>query len=141
MPLLDGRRLEGPGVRASPGEVTYRVIEPARPVASPGDKRGSGARQRTRLRTGKIIDAAGRFLTECLIYDRSERGGRLRLPLALGLPSTIQLYEDQSATLHQADIVWRKAREIGVRFRPAEATPRTRALEAEMRRRFYAVRD
>lgn len=116
------------------GECTYAVIDtPAR------DKR-SRPRQRTRLRTGKILDRDGRFLTECLIYDRSEHGGRLRLPAGVGLPPAIQLYDDQNATLLQADVVWRTGREAGLTFRAAPATARTRALEAEMRRRYYAVR-
>lgn len=137
--MIEGRRLAGVGAPAGPGECTYTITEPPRPVPS-GDKRNR-PRQRTRLRTGKILDRQGQFVTECLIYDRSESGGRLRLPAVVALAASIQLYEDQSASLHQADIVWRTRRDIGIRFRASVATPRTRALEAEMQRRFYAVRD
>lgn len=137
--MLEGRRLAGAGAPAGPGECTYTITEPPRPVPS-GDKRDR-PRQRTRLRTGKILDRRGQFVTECLIYDRSEGGGRLRLPAEIALAASIQLYEDQSAALLQADIVWRTKREVGIRFRPAAPTPRTRALEAEMQRRFYAVKD
>ena len=133
-PVIDGRRLDGAS-KAHPGECTYTVV--VQPIEA-AEKR-HGQRQRTRLRTGKVIDAAGRFLTECLVYDRSETGGRLRLPARIALPGTIQLYEDQSAALLQADVVWRLEREVGIRFRHAAPTARSRALEAEMRRRFYAV--
>lgn len=141
--VLEGRRLAGSSSTARPGECTYTVAEPtmtepSRPVSS-GDKRNR-PRQRTRLRTGKILDARGQFQTECLIYDRSDTGGRLRLPADIALAASIQLYEDQSAALLQADIVWREKRNIGIRFRAFVATPRTRALEAEMQRRFYAVK-
>ena len=97
------------------------------------------SRQRTRLRSGKIIDPEGRFLTECLIFDRSETGGRLRVPAGTALSSWIQFYDDQSAILYHADVVWRRDRDIGIRFRPFPSTARTRALAADMRRRFYAV--
>lgn len=137
--VLEGRRLAGSGPAAAPGECTYTVAEPPRPVLS-GDKRDR-PRQRTRLRTGKILDAQGHFVTECLIYDRSASGGRLRLPADIALAASIQLYEDQSAALLQADLVWREERDVGIRFRTFVATPRTRALEAEMQRRFYAVKD
>ena len=136
--VLEGRRLAGPG-GILPGECTYTVIDAPRPAAA-SDKRRR-PRQRTRLRTGKILDRDGLFLTECLIYDRSDSGGRLRLPAGVVLTGPIQLFEDQSATLLQADIVWRMEREVGVRFRASVSTPRSRALEAEMRRRFYAVKD
>lgn len=136
--VLEGRRLAGSG-GILPGECTYTVIDAPRPTAS-GDKRNR-PRQRTRLRTGKILDRHGHFLTECLIYDRSDTGGRLRLPAGIMLAAAIQLYEDQSAALLQADIVWRMEREVGIRFRASVSTPRSRALEAEMRRRFYAVKD
>lgn len=137
--VLEGRRLAGPGGGVPAGECTYTIIDAPRP-ATAGDKRRR-PRQRTRLRTGKILDRDGHFLTECLIYDRSDGGGRLRLPAGIVLTASIQLYEDQSATLLQADIVWRMEREVGVRFRAAVSTPRSRALEAEMRRRYYAVKD
>lgn len=137
--VLEGRRLASSGGPARPGECTYTIAEPSGPVPS-GDKRDR-PRQRTRLRTGKILDRRGQFVTECLIYDRSDGGGRLRLPAEIVLAASIQLYEDQSAALHQADIVWRTKREVGIRFRAVPPTPRTRALEAEMQRRFYAVKD
>lgn len=135
-PLLEGRRVEGGRASAGgAGECTYTVAEvPARSA----EKR-SRHRRRTRLRTGKIVDAAGRFLTECLVHDRSDTGGRLRLPAGIVVPGTIQLYDDQSASLVQAVVVWRLDQEIGVRFRPAPPTERSRALEADLRRRFYAV--
>lgn len=136
-PLLEGRRVLGPAGRTLAGECTYTVIEPPRPAPS-GDKR-IRPRRRTRLRTGKVLDGKGRFLTECLIYDRSETGGRLRLPAGIVLTPTVLLYEDQSATLCQAAIVWRMARDVGLRIRPCTPDARTRALAAEMRRRFYAV--
>jgi hypothetical protein len=139
-PAVEARRLDEAAV-AGFGDFTYAVIpDKPRPRVPVGDKRGN-TRQRTRLRSGKVIDPNDRFLTECLVFDRSESGGRLRVPAGTTLPAWIQFYDDQSAVLYQADVIWRRDRDIGIRFRPFASTARTRALAADMRRRFYAIPD
>ena len=76
----------------------------------------SAPRQRTRLRSGKLVTVGGEFLTECLIYDLSSRGCRIRLPAGRPLPRAIQLLDDQSGLLHRCALLWRDGSDIGVRF-------------------------
>ena len=137
-PVVEARRVD-PGDAAA-GEFHYVVIrgDKTKPRPVQGDKR-MALRQRTRLRSGKIADPLNRFLTECLVFDRSDMGGRLRLPTGVPLPPWIQFYDDQSAILYHADVIWRRGADIGIRFRPFASTAQTRALAADMRRRFYAV--
>ena len=120
---------------------TYRVLSDAERTGAAGDRRGS-ARQRTRLRSGKLVARDGRFLTECLIYNRSALGCLLRLPGPLALPATLLVYDDQADCLLQATVIWRRDREVGIRFtQPTGDTTRHQAIADSMRRKFYAVRN
>lgn len=118
-PLLDAIKIYPRGSatrsndRAHFDEVTYYVGK----TAALGEKR-SAPRRRTRLRTGKIVDPRSLYLIECQIYDWSETGARLRLFSNVLVPSRIQLFEDVSERLINATIVWRRRREIGLRFVP-----------------------
>jgi hypothetical protein len=51
--------------------VTYTIIE-AR--AADRHERRAEPRRRTRLRSGKVLDAKNKFLIECQVHDRSVRG-------------------------------------------------------------------
>ena len=106
---------------------------------SPADKRAM-RRRRTRLRSGKVIDGANRFLIECAIHDRSDEGARLRLANNIGLPDEIRLFDDEQRSLSPARIIWRKGQEIGIRFLPKEAArPVSEAELMALSRKFYAV--
>ncbi len=134
--LVAARRTASPA--AGHDEFTYAVLrEPAAPRLE-GERR-DGCRQRTRLRSGKVIDADGHFLVECLIANRSASGGLLRLSGGMALPGRILLYDDQSGELRLASVIWQRDREIGVRFTPAERSERHRAIADSMRRKFYAM--
>lgn len=116
---------------------TYVVVLPSAKDSS-GDRRAN-PRQRTRLRSAKIADRQGRFVTECLMYDLSPNGSRLRHPANVVLPASFQLYDDQSGTLYQAIVLWRRGGETGIRFDRGAMTARGRATASGLRRRFYAV--
>lgn len=135
-PVIDAQRV-GPGAASVTGGFTFTVIE-APP--EPSDRRRA-PRQRTRLRSGKIVDLKGRFLTECLWHDLSRRGGRLRVPTGCVLPDAIQVYDDQTGELYRASVLWQREREAGVALRPAADDDRSRMVAAELRRKYYAVRD
>ncbi|MGQ7792548.1 PilZ domain-containing protein [Faunimonas sp. B44] len=107
--------------------------------ASGGEKR-SEARRRTRLRSGKVLDTRNAFLIECLIHDRSDLGARLRLVEPAPVPDLIHLFEDDSAEVIGATVVWRRGQEIGVRFELGRERPRISGPErASLAGRFYAV--
>ena len=80
------------------------------------DQRRSNPRQRTRLRSGKVAKMNGSFLAECQIFDRSEKGARLRLAESKELPEHIRLFDDEHNTLSVAVIIWVKDNEIGVEW-------------------------
>ena len=122
---------------APSGEFTYAVIR--EPVAAGGERRAV-VRRRTRLRSGKVVGADGRFVVECLIANRSAQGGLMRLPSPIPLPPRILVYDDQSGDLLVATVVWRRGRDVGLRFGEPERDARFHAIADSMRRKFYAVR-
>ncbi len=123
---------------ASRDDFTYVVLR--EPVIAGGERRAV-VRRRTRLRSGKVVGADGQFVVECLIANRSNQGGLLRLPSPMALPNRILLYDDQSGELLAATIMWRRDRQIGIRFGVPERSARFIAIANSMKRRFYAVRD
>ena len=129
---VEARRVAG--AAPSTGDFTFTVLLES-------DERRLDRRQRTRLRSGKIVDRTGRFVTDCLLHDLSATGGRLRVAPAVVLPPAIQVYDDQTGLVRDAVVLWRKDGEAGVRFAPALDTPESRRVAAEMRRKFYAVKD
>lgn len=135
-PIIAARRL-AEGAAPSLAEFTYAVIR--EPVVTGGERRAV-VRRRTRLRSGKVVGADGQFVVECLIANRSTQGGLMRLPAAIPLPARILIYDDQSGELLAATVVWRRDRDVGLRFGEPERTARFRAIADSMRRKFYAVR-
>lgn len=133
-PVVAARRIEAD--RASRGDFTYEVI--AAPAAA-GERRAA-VRHRTRLRSGKVVGADGRFVVECLLANRSSQGGLLRLPSPLALPDRILVYDDQSGDLLAATVIWRRGRDHGLRFATPARTAWFQAIANSMRRKFYAVR-
>ena len=109
-------------------------------TAVPGDKR-IGVRRRTRLRSGKILDLDNGFLADCQIYDRSAAGARLRVLGDADIPRSIRVYEDEYDSLVDADIVWRRGREAGIRLVGIARGPSlSRAHLTALRGKFYAMR-
>jgi hypothetical protein len=127
------------------GRVAYSIVETApesKPSASTrSDNRGAG-RQRTRLRSGKILDAANCFLSDCLIHDRSATGLRLALPRNLGLPQQFRLHDDETGAVDVVATVWRRGAVVGVRYSAAaKPEPIKPSFRFALRGRYYAVPD
>ena len=110
-PVMAARRTAEPGPSA--GEFTYAVIR--EPVVAGGERRAV-VRRRTRLRSGKVLKADGAFVLECLMANRSAQGGLMRLPAAVALPDEILIYDDLTGDLVAATVVWRRGRDVGLRF-------------------------
>jgi hypothetical protein len=128
---------------AQRGRVAYCVLEPARESPRPTDPRESRAagRRRTRMRSGKVLDARNAFLCECLIYDRSASGLRLLLGRDVGLPAQFRVHDDDTGAIESVATVWRRGATLGARFSgygPAALKPSERAA---LGRRYYAMRD
>lgn len=60
----------------------------------------------------------------CLIVDQSNSGCRLRLDRNLALPNRILLIDMAGATAVEAEVVWRKGQEAGVKRAGAAASLR-----------------
>lgn len=51
----------------------------------------------------------------CLIVDQSGTGARLRLDRNLALPNRVVVIDMAQATAAEADVVWRKGQEAGIK--------------------------
>ncbi len=103
------------------------------------DRRSAG-RRRTRLRSGKLLDLHNAFLIECQIFDRSHKGARVRLFADIQAANAIRLYEDFPERLLDARVIWRKERELGLRFvRPFAPRAISRTQLTCLRGRYYAT--
>lgn len=119
-----------------PALVTY-FTAPG-PQAREDEKRRE-YRRRTRLRVGKILDRANRFLADATIIDRSCRGLRLRLAREIAAPEIFHFFDEENEAIFVARLIWREGRLLGAaRGRFVVAAPgRIFAL----RTRFYAMKD
>jgi hypothetical protein len=102
------------------------------------DKRAN-ARRRTRLRSGKVADPNGVFLTECLIYDRSTQGARLRVAGDTLVPDRVLLFDDELNSLSAAAVAWRRPYELGVRFMPEPETSKGHGIARKLSGKYYAL--
>jgi hypothetical protein len=122
-----------------PGVVTYSVVERAVQGAIEEDRR-SQLRQRTRLRSGKVLAMDNGFIVECLIRERSAEGARLQLARTVDLPGRIGLFDDAELCIRAAEIVWRRRHQLGIRFRPDLDPKHMKESDlASLARQFYAV--
>ncbi len=123
---------------AERGEVVYWV---SAPEAGHPDKRAS-AREKTRLRSAKLLDAAYRFVCECRICDRSLRGIRLLLARNIKVPRRMAVHIDETGEVRGARVVWRKGLVIGLslheRAPPGAIRPSDRHA---LRGRYYGILD
>ena len=102
-------------------------------------ERRKAFRKRTRLRSGKLAALDNRFISDCLIFDRTPLGVRVRLARNTRLPEHVKFFDDELQSLHVARVVWRRDNEAGLAFareRPARAA-RERAM---FRGKYYALR-
>ncbi len=131
--MIDAIKRDRPSDGDARHDFTYCVVKPK----DAGDKR-SARRRRTRLRSGKLLDPRNALLIDCQIYDRSEKGARIRLIGDCPVPR----YEESPERLLEANVVWRKDREIGLCFTPnAQSRLISKAQLAHLRGHFYRARN
>jgi hypothetical protein len=128
---------------AQRGRVTYCVVEPAREPQRPtsGREARASGRRRTRMGSGKVLDAGNAFLCECLIYDRSATGLRLLLGRDVGLPAQFRVHDDDTGAIESVATVWRRGATLGARFSGYGPAPLKPSDRAALARRYYAIRD
>ena len=118
------------------------MAHPKRPqrISEPmhSDKRAE-ARRRVRFRSGKLANPDGKFLSDCLIYDRSAEGARLRIAKSGAVPDRVLLFDDETSSLIAATVAWRRPNELGVRFMAELATPAAQAIARKLAGKYYAL--
>lgn len=127
------------------GQVSYSVVvaepEPKPTIDGRPDHRGAD-RRRTRLRSGKILDEANKFLCDCLIHDRSATGLRLALPRDVDLPQHFHVHDDETSEVDVVATIWRRGATVGVRYVAASGpVPVKPSVRAALRSRYYGVPD
>ena len=104
-----------------------------------GDRRHD-QRRRTRLRSGKVVDADNRFIVECQIRERSREGARLLLVRPATIPDRVGLFDDAELKIKTAEIIWRQALEVGIRFTAELDSDEIKESDlAALSGKFYAV--
>ncbi len=128
---------------AKRGEIAYWVVSPeARPPAGERAEQRAHRRERTRLRSAKLLDGACRFLCEGRICDRSREGLRLALARDIALPPRLAVHIDETAEVREAKVIWRRGSTIGIRLRSeAPANAMTASQRYALRERYYAIPD
>ncbi len=126
---------------AGRGEIAYWVDSPR--VRLPSDKSADQRtcpRERTRLRSAKLLDGSYRFVCDSRICDRSRDGLRLALACEIGLPRRLAVHVDETSEVREAEVVWRRGSTIGIRLRSAAPADALRLCDRyALRERYYAI--
>lgn len=127
-----GRKLAGRG------EIAYWIIPPD--GRAEGDEQRRRPRQRTRLRSAKVLDGAYRFLCEGRICDRSRDGLRLALVRDIAIPARLAVHIDETAEVREASVIWRRGSTIGLRLDAAAPPGAMRPCDRyALKERYYAI--
>ena len=117
-------------------EIAYWVVSPE---CRRADERAD-PRERTRLRSAKLLDGAYRFLCEGRICDRSRHGLRVALARDIALPSQLAVHIDETAQVRDATVIWRRGSTIGIRLMEAAPADALRPSDRHaLKERYYAI--
>jgi hypothetical protein len=130
-----GRKLAGRG------EVAYWVVLPeGGPPETRRANHRAHVRERTRLRSAKLLDGAYRFVCEGRICDRSRNGLRLALARDVSLPPQLAVHIDETSEVREAKVIWRRGATVGIRLQSvAPASALTASQRHALRERYYAI--
>jgi hypothetical protein len=73
-------------------------------------------RRPTRFRQGKLFDAYGVFLSQCVICDRSQNGARVKVDNPLQPLKVVQFLDDVEKIIVEAKVAWQRGNELGLAF-------------------------
>ena len=128
---------------ASRGEIAYWAVSPeARPDEGESPDLRAHPRERTHLRSAKLLDGAYRFLCEGRICDRSRDGLRLGLVRDIALPLQLAVHIDETSEVREAKVIWRRGPAIGIRLHSVAPADALRPCDRyALRERYYAIPD
>ena len=128
---------------AARGKIAYWVDSPG--GRAPKNKRAdqrAHPRERTRLRSAKLLDGSYRFVCDSRICDRSRNGLRVALARDITLPPQLAVHVDETSEVREAEVVWRRGSTIGIRLRSAAPADALRPCDRyALRERYYAILD
>lgn len=122
------------------GEVAYCIVVTSERLRTGFCDMRAEARERARLRSVKLLDAAYCFLSEGRIFDRSLNGLRVLLAINARLPNRFALYIDDTREVRSARLIWRHGAMMGVRL--LERVPHGALRPSQrfaLRGRYYGV--
>ena len=123
---------------AKRGEIAYWVVSPEGPPEGKRPDQRQRPRERTHLRSAKLLDGTHRFLCEGRICDQSRDGLRLALARDIALPPQLAVYIDETCEVREAEVIWRRT--IGIRLRSAAPAGALRPCDrCALRERYYAI--
>jgi hypothetical protein len=126
---------------ASRGAIAYCVVsDGGRPNAAKNADLRAYPRERTRLRSAKLLDGGCRFLSEGRICDRSRDGLRLALAGHVTLPRKLAVHIDETSEVREAKIIWRRGSTVGIQLQgalPEDAM--TASRRSALRERYYPI--
>ena len=79
------------------------------------DQERANLRKRV-LKGGLILFNNHRSSVNCTVRDFSETGAKLRMEAATSVPDNFDLMLPQENLIYPAEVAWRRALDIGVRF-------------------------
>lgn len=65
---------------------------------------------------GKLVWDDGAFTADCAVKDISESGARIQLGPRESIPARVYFLELKSGLAYEADVVWRRSPQFGLRF-------------------------
>jgi hypothetical protein len=118
------------------------VPSEAEPASGRRADQRADQRERMRLRSAKLLDAAYRFVCECRICDRSLNGLKFALARNIRLPRRMAVHIDETGEVRNVNMMWRRGLVIGVRLHE-RAPPGALKLSERfaLRERYYAIFD
>jgi hypothetical protein len=84
-------------------------------LEKPNPNARRGPRSRTYL-GAKLVYGDGAFSLDCLMRDFSDAGARIKVPEGLPIPDQVFLVELRTGVAYEAEVVWRRLPEIGLKF-------------------------
>jgi hypothetical protein len=86
-------------------------------MVDPTEERRRPPQRKRVLKKGRIVFNDRHSTIDCTVRDLSPWGARLLVQTLAAVPDRFDLIIDSDGTEHEARVVWKRASEMGVKFR------------------------